>query len=129
MNHLVKDCPKKPVRSDPGRQGQPRCYTCHKVGHVAMHCLANMLAVTEETSDQSMLCSRIVKGQQVDDILLDTGFFRTLVHQNVSNVPRMPKSQWEETNIGFNDPATCYKRAIPANCYGYCGSIPKGSVR
>lgn len=83
MDHLVKDCPKKPVRSDLGREGQPGSYNCHKVGHVAMQCPANALAVTEEVSDQNMLCSRIVQGQQVDDILLDTGCSRTLVHQRL----------------------------------------------
>ena len=71
------------MRSDPGRQGQPRCYTCHEVGHVAMHCPTNVLPVTEEASDQSMLCSGMVEGQQVDDILLDTGCSRTFVHQRL----------------------------------------------
>ena len=81
MDHLVKDCAKKKVRSDSGRQGQPRCYTCYNVGNVATHCPPNVLAVTEKTVDQSMLCSGMIEGQQVDDILLDTGCSRTLVHQ------------------------------------------------
>ena len=50
-------------------------------------CPANALAVTEETSDQSMLSRGIVEGQQVDDILLDTGCFRTFVHQRL--IPSM----------------------------------------
>ena len=57
------------------------------MGYVATQCPANALAVTEETSDQSMLSSGIVEGQQVDDILLDTGCSRTLVHQRL--IPSM----------------------------------------
>ena len=30
-----------------------------------------------------MLCSEMTEGQQVDDILLDTGCYRTLVHQRL----------------------------------------------
>ena len=81
MDHLVEDYAKKTVRSDSERQGQPRCYTCYKVGNVATHCPAHVLAVTEKTVDQSMLCSGMTEGQHVDDIFLDTGCSRTLVHQ------------------------------------------------
>ena len=62
-------------RSAGPRRGlkEVECFNCHKKGHYSSNC-----------PHQAMFCTEVVKpGHAVDNILLDTGCSRTLVHRKL----------------------------------------------
>ena len=77
------------------------CFNCHNKGHYSSHCPRNAMFCTESKVNHqeqlvvtrhhirpqvSVVKSGVVEGKQVENILLDTGCSRTLVHQDL--VPR-----------------------------------------
>lgn len=74
------------------------CFNCHNKGHYSSHCPRNALFVTERRTvyqGESKMVNRhghsqrgvvkrgVVEGKEVEDILLDTGCSRTLVHKDL----------------------------------------------
>ena len=74
------------------------CFNCHKKGHYSFNCLHNALFCTERRADHrghsfarrrpamvqpGTMKQGIVEGKSVEDILLDTGCSRTLVHRDL----------------------------------------------
>ena len=72
----------------------PRCYNCHKMGHVASRCPKNAATFFGGRAKQSKVKeghslvwkTGYVEGREVKDIVLDTGAARTLVRDDL--VPR-----------------------------------------
>eukprot|EP00731_Ephydatia_muelleri_P004329 Em0002g505a len=72
----------------------PRCYNCHKMGHVASRCPKNAATFFGGRAKQSKVKeghslvwkTGYVEGGEVKDIILDTGAARTLVRDDL--VPR-----------------------------------------
>ncbi len=104
--HLVKDCRVKMAKN--GEQVWPaklkkdlrevECYNCHKKGHYSSNCPKNAMFCTERrvnhhgnsSLEKKQACAQpdvvkrgSVEGRVVDNILLDTGCSRTLVHQSL----------------------------------------------
>ena len=83
----------QPEQRNPQRH-LPRCYNCHKVGHVASKCPRNASTFYGGRAKQSEVKRGhssprklgYVEGTEVKDIVLDTGAARTLVRDNL--VPR-----------------------------------------
>ena len=82
-----------PEPRNPQRQ-PPRCYNCHKVGHVASRCPQNAATFYGGRSQQADVKrdnslprrAGYVEGKEVKDVVLDTGAARTLVRDSL--VPR-----------------------------------------
>ena len=107
LGHLARDCrqsqPKLEREKDKGEAARrPKrdlkdieCFNCHQKGHYASNCPSNALfcreklpgKVGEQTRTGTELTRKgSVEGKAVNNILLDTGCSRTLVHQEL--VPR-----------------------------------------
>ena len=115
VGHVSPDCPRdrRPEERNVKRQeipgqartpqqaprgGRPwnppqRCYECGKIGHVATHCPSRawygegrMDEKTSQPNSEVVCRNGTVEGRYVEDIILDTGCTRTLVHQDL--IPR-----------------------------------------
>ena len=88
-----RDVESQPKYRSPQRQ-LPRCYNCHKMGHVASRCPKNAATFFGGRAKQSKVKeghslvwkTGYVEGREVKDIVLDTGAARKLVRDDL--VPR-----------------------------------------
>ena len=112
--HLAKDCRMK-VGPKSGEQGKStrvnfkrdlrevECFNCHSKGHYSFNCPRNAMFCMERQHGDSVMVRKqavaqpgvvrrgTVEGQKVNNILLDTGCSRTLVHQSL-----VPKEKMED---------------------------------
>ena len=118
--HLARDCRTKMEKANDWREKpKPKwdpkdmeCHNCHKKGHYSFNCPHRAMFCTErkmEVSGQISVVKRPVQskpgvvksgrveGEAVDDILLDTGCSRTLVHRKL--VPKEKAQDGEAVAI------------------------------
>ena len=122
VGHMSPDCPRgrRPEECSVKRQeilGQARtpqqaprsgrpwnppqhCYECGKIGHVATHCPSRALygegrpyEKMSQLNSEVMCHNGTVEGCYLEDIFLDTGCTRTLVHQDL--IPRDMETRGE----------------------------------
>ena len=93
--HWAKYCPKKTEAqtTEGGHKGDPKsspvvkmervkCYNCQRFGHFATDCPEKGY-FCGESGVGSVIRKGIVDGQSVEDIVLDTGCTRTMVHRKL----------------------------------------------
>ena len=84
------------------------CFNCHKKGHYSANCPSNALFCTgqqinrkrtrvSESKKNGVTKSGIIEGKPVNDILLDTGCSRTLIHKQ--HVPKEKMLEGEAVAI------------------------------
>ena len=109
--HIAKDCPKgkedenTPKGSEgagPGKsrpKQEVRCYNCNTKGHIASKCPHNAMFCegTGQRELHSVYRQGSVEGNQVHDLVLDTGCQQTIVHQRL--VPEFRKMEGEAVTV------------------------------
>ena len=85
--HTEEDCYKRKREESQRSRGTP-CYHCKKQGHMSRECPEKSMACKEQmdrrrAGGRPMYKAGKVEGQEVTDILLDTGCSRTMVHRNL----------------------------------------------
>ena len=104
QGHFAKDCRMKPKNGEQERLTRTKkdlreveCFNCHKKGHYSSNCPRNAMYCMERRMNyhgksfmvKKQCCTQtgvvrkgVVEGKNVDNILLDTGCSRTLVHHS-----------------------------------------------
>ena len=89
--HFARNCFKKTgdkqksdVKTEGGRWdlSSVKCYNCGQLGHISTKCPAKVLFCGGSLAKQATR-SGVVEGQIVEDIVLDTGCSRTMVHSSL----------------------------------------------
>ena len=146
MGHLVRECRKDHGKAAGGvhTRDQVRCFNCQEKGHVAVRCPHNALFCEEQDGGQSVQERRpctdssgfyqrgVVEGHMVEDILLDTGCSRTLVHQALVPREKVLEGQVVTIRCIHGDPVLCPLAEIEMEVGGIpikveaavCSSLP-----
>ena len=85
VGHEEEVCFKK-TRDEGGRQKGIVCFNCRKPGHLARRCPNNRTLLGRESrvkGNMGLYCKGSVEGRSVTQILLDTGFSRTMVRRQL----------------------------------------------
>ena len=85
--HAEEDCYKRKREESQRSRGTP-CYHCKKQGHMSRECPEKSMVCKEQmdrrrAGGRPMYKAGKVEGQEVTDILLDTGCSRTMVRRNL----------------------------------------------
>ena len=107
--HIARDCrsksggvQKRNEKEDQEKNGRSeiRCFSCGGRGHMSMKCPSKALTCLESSahpgwhnSKDGPTCSGKVEGKSTDDILLDTGCSRTMVHTDFVMPGSVSKTQ------------------------------------